>query len=108
MAGKADDDKDLVRLQIPVSQALADRVAELAEQADRSQGFFAGLLLELALDCCENLPRWLGRRAVGPAGKGWGIGWRQQCGAADVRLQVKLSRDHAERIKVHRGFMSAA
>ena len=79
-----------VKLQIPVSQALADEVARWAKEMEWTQSHLAAVLLELGTDDRSRVGEWLAKRAVTCLRPDSGPGWLQRGDNSAVRLQVSI------------------
>lgn len=83
------DEHELLRLQIPVSKALADAIAKIATELERSQTWVASKLLRVAILDLEVVGGWLRRRAIG-SGEVRRMGWLQMGDSSELRLQVPV------------------
>ncbi len=100
--GKKEKQED-VRLQIPVSQELADKVNKLADRFERSQAFMVRLLLELAVDERKHFAEWVNGLISGSVAGAIHLlsGHRRRRKGQDgaVRLQVSVKRQLADEIE---------
>ena len=95
----SDDEKNAVKLQIPVSRELADELARWAREMEWTQGGLTAVLLECGSEDRARIGRWLTRRVAGCTGPSMGPGWLQKGDNSAVRLQVSVAPRVAWRLE---------
>lgn len=88
-----------VRLQIPVSKALADEMERLALKNERSVSRLGQRMIEASLNWKRDLGEWMRRRVIGPGTEKRTMGWRQSNSSTEERLQITITKDTADKLE---------
>lgn len=89
---------EFTKLQIPVTQELADELTRWARKMELTQANLCKGLLSFAMDDLPNIGDWLRVRAVGKRPKWIKSGWLQDSDNPGPRLQVSIPLELATRI----------
>lgn len=88
-------DNELARIQVPVSRALADKVAAMAKGFEWTQARMAAKLLELAVSDLSVVGKWLARRVSTTKRQ---KSWLLVGDTSEVRLQLAIGSTVSEKV----------
>lgn len=97
MATKSES--ELTKLQIPVTQELANELASWARKMEVTQAILCKALLSFAMDDLANIGDWFKVRSIGKRPKWIKSGWLQRGDTSATRLQVPIPAELAQRIE---------